>query len=97
MGKGSRSIVWRGPTDNVSDCYFFPTSITGETAKSKHTVKYPNLPLAMRPIPHSAELPVPKPPTNMTMSDSESSDEDVGKANNSIYLQAPVLPMNHTF
>jgi hypothetical protein len=57
------------------------TSITGVTAKSKHTVQYPNLPSAMRPVPHSADLPVAKPPTNMTLSDSESSDEDVGQAN----------------
>jgi hypothetical protein len=35
----------------------------------------------MRPVPHSAELPVPKPPTNMTLSESESR-EDVGQANN---------------
>jgi hypothetical protein len=41
------------------------------TAKSKHTVQYPNLPSAMRAVPHSAELPVPKSPTNMTLSDSE--------------------------
>jgi len=38
----------------------------------------------MRPVPHSTELPVPKPPTNMTLSDSESSDEDVGQANNNM-------------
>ena len=38
----------------------------------------------MRPVPHSAELPVPKPPTNMTPSDSESNDEDVGQANNNM-------------
>jgi len=36
----------------------------------------------MRPVPYSAELPVPKPPTNMTLSDSESSDENLGQANN---------------
>jgi len=36
----------------------------------------------MRQLPHSAELPVPKPPTNMRPSDGESSDEDVGYANN---------------
>jgi len=67
--------------DQVSDCYFCLTSITGVTAKSKHTVQYPNLPSAMRPVPHSAELPVPKPPTNMVLSDSESTDEDVHRAN----------------
>jgi len=36
----------------------------------------------MRPVTHIAGLPVPKLPTNMTLSDSESSDEDVGQANN---------------
>jgi hypothetical protein len=39
----------------------------------------------MRPVHHSAELPLPKPPTNMTLSDSESSDEDVYQANNNMY------------
>jgi len=75
-------MVWREPPDHVSDCYFCLTSVTGVTAKSNHTVPYPDLPSAMRPAPHSAELPVPKPPPNMTLSDSESSDEDVGQANN---------------
>ena len=70
--------------DHVSDCYFSLTSITGVTAKAKHTVQYPNLSSAMRPVPHSAELPVPKPPPNMTLSDSESRDEDVDQANNSM-------------
>jgi len=73
--------VWRKPTDHVSDCYFCLTGITGVTANSEHTVQYPNLPSSMRPVPHSAELPVPKPPTNIKLSDSESSDADVGQAN----------------
>ena len=77
-------MVWKEPTDHFSDCYFRFASITGVTAKSKHTVQYPNLPSAMKQVPHSAELPVPKPPTNMTLSDSESSDEDVGQANNNM-------------
>ena len=38
----------------------------------------------MRPVPHSAELLAPKPPTHMTLSDSESSDEDAGQANNNM-------------
>jgi hypothetical protein len=79
-------MVWREPTDHVPDCYFCLTSITGVTAKSKHSVQYPNLQYAMRPVPHSAELPVPKPPTNITLSDSESSDEDVGQANNNMIV-----------
>jgi len=35
----------------------------------------------MRPVPHSAVLPIPKTPTNITLSDSESSDENVRQAN----------------
>jgi len=38
----------------------------------------------MRPVPHSEELPVPKPPKNTTLSDSEWSDKDEGHANNSM-------------
>jgi hypothetical protein len=77
-------MVWREPTNHVSDCYFYLPSIAGVTAKSKHTVQYPNLPSAIRSVPHSAKLPVPKPPANMTLSDSDSSDEDVGQANNNM-------------
>jgi len=77
-------VVWREPTDHASDCYFCLTSTPGVTAKSKHTAQYPNVPSAMRPVPHSTEFPVPKPPTNMMLSDSESSDEDVGQANNNM-------------
>ena len=104
MGKDSRSMpfaipmVWREPTDHVSDCYFCLTSITGVIAKSKQTVQHPNLPSAMRLVPHSAELPVPKAPTNTMLSDSESSD-DLGQANNmdcDPTFAEPVLPMNHT-
>jgi hypothetical protein len=85
--KGSRCMpfpiaaVGREPTDHVPDCYICPTSITGVTAKFKHTVQYLNLPPVMRSVPRSAELPMPKPPTNLTVSDSESSDEDLGQAN----------------
>jgi hypothetical protein len=39
----------------------------------------------MRTVPQSAEIPVPKPPTNIMLSDSESSDEYVGQANDNVY------------
>jgi hypothetical protein len=95
-------MIWREPTHHVPHCYFCLINITGVTAKSKHTVQYPNLPSAMRPVPHNVELPVPKPPTKTMLSDNQSSDEDVGKTNNNKYsiviqhLQEPVLPVNHT-
>ena len=48
----------------------------GITSKSKHTVKYPNLPSAIRPVPHSPDFPVPDPPKQMTLSDDDLSDND---------------------
>ena len=70
--KGSRNMnfaipmVWREPQDHSSDCYFCITQIKRISSKSKHTVKYPNLPSAMRPVPHSEDLPIPNPATHLT-------------------------------
>jgi len=60
-------MVWSERKNNSSDCYFCLTNITGIISKTKHTVKYPDMEPAMRPIPHSEELPVPKPPENPTL------------------------------
>ena len=58
-----------------SNCYFCLTNITGITSKSKHTVKYPNLPSA-----HSEELPAAQPWENLTLSDYNSDfDDDHGQ------------------
>jgi len=52
-------------------------NVTGTTSKSKHTVNYPDLPSAMRPVPHSEELPVPKPLEILTFNgDNSDSDKD---------------------
>lgn len=32
------------------------------TAKTRHTVKYPNISFAIRPMPHSPQIPIPVPP-----------------------------------
>jgi hypothetical protein len=70
-------IFWREPKDHSSDYYFCLTNKTGTISKSKHSVKYPVLPPAMRPVSHSEELPVPKSPENLTFSaDNSNSDED---------------------
>ena len=52
-------MVWRKQANHVDDCYFCMTNVAGFSSKSKGNIKYPNLPLAIRPIPHSAELPPP--------------------------------------
>jgi len=67
-------MVWREPTDHVSDCYLCLTKSLVKQ-RSPNTLQFPNFPSAMRPVPPSAELPVPKPPTNTTLGVGESSDE----------------------
>ncbi|KAJ4441305.1 hypothetical protein ANN_11159, partial [Periplaneta americana] len=67
-----------GTQNHSSDCYFCLTNIKGITSKSKHTVVYPNLQSAMRPVPHCEELLIPKPPEHVAL-DEESSDSDGSK------------------
>ena len=57
-------MVWREPWNHADDCYFCLTNITGFNASSRKKIKYPNLRSAMRPVPHSDDLPVPTSPVN---------------------------------
>ncbi|UYV64460.1 K02A2.6-like [Cordylochernes scorpioides] len=50
----------------------FAAEVTGITSKSRHTVEYPDLPSAMRPVPHSDILPVAQSPENVIFSDDDS-------------------------
>ena len=68
-------MIWRQQKDHFTDCYFCVTKIAGITSKTKKTIKYPNLPSAVRPVPHSDELPIPVPPENWS-SDSENSGDE---------------------
>jgi len=60
----------------VTFCF---TNITRITCKSKHTVKYPDLPSAVRPFPHSEGLFVPNPLENLNFSDDNSDSNDHGQ------------------
>ena len=67
-------MVLREPRNHADDCYFCLTNITGFNAYSRKKIKYPNLRSAMRPVPHSDDLPVPTPPVNkelLSLSDEE--------------------------
>ena len=68
-------MVWREPRNHADDCYFCLTNITGFNASSRKKIKYPNLLFAMRPVPHSDDLPVPTPPVNKNLF--SSSDEEM--------------------
>jgi hypothetical protein len=61
--------VWRDPLYHLSDCSFRTTQIKGVSSKSKHAVKYPNLPFAMKPVPQGKDLPIPHPATQLTVED----------------------------
>ena len=51
--------------------YFCLTNITGFNASSRKKIKYLNLRSAMRPVPHSDDLPVPTPLVNKDLSSSD--------------------------
>jgi len=58
-------MIWRELTDRLTDCYFciVPPLRHGITKKKKkRTVNYPNILSAIRPVPHTEDLPVPVPP-----------------------------------
>lgn len=78
-------MVWREPTNHVNDCYFCMTPHVGQgtgiSKKKKSVINYPNIPSAIRPVPHSDELPIPEPPERYGCesdnSDTEISQEDM--------------------
>ncbi|KAH9631001.1 hypothetical protein HF086_000727, partial [Spodoptera exigua] len=55
--------LWREPSNHFNDCYFCMTDIRGFTKKIKHNIKYPDVPSMSKPVPHSAEMPPPLPPS----------------------------------
>ncbi|CAH2014076.1 unnamed protein product [Acanthoscelides obtectus] len=52
-------MVWREPTNHINDCYFCMVpcvgQATGMSKKKKSVINYPNIPSAMRPVPHKNE------------------------------------------
>jgi len=92
--------VWPEPQDHTSDCYFCITQIKGISIKSKHTVKYPNLPSAIRPVPHSEDLPTPHPPTHLTLEDQsehEAVTEVPNEEQDDAAFETVHLPVNLSF
>ena len=54
-------MVWRDPNEHNKECYFCLCVIAGFNVKNKHRIQYPNLPCAIRPIPHGQSVPIPLP------------------------------------
>ena len=72
-------MAQRQPKDNSSNCYFCFTNITRITSKSRHAVKYPEWPSAMRPFRNSEGLFVPNTLENLNFSDDNSDSNDHGQ------------------
>lgn len=51
-------IIWREPKNHVDDCYFCLVKTSGYNKKNNHKITYPSLDSAIRPVPHSNEIPV---------------------------------------
>ena len=51
-------LVWREQKDHCTDCYFCLVKTSEFNKKNKSKIEYPNLMPAIRPMPHSDEIPV---------------------------------------
>ena len=58
-------MIWREPTNHATDCYFCLTNVKGMNKKNKNKIQYPNIPSALRPVPHSDDLPIPVPAAHL--------------------------------
>ena len=52
-------MVWRESKELGKECYFCSCVVDGYNVKNKHKIQYPNLPYAVRPIPHRSGVPIP--------------------------------------
>ena len=73
-------MTWREPTEHSINCYFckLPPVGKGLSKKYKLTVQYPNIPSAIRPVPHGEGLPVPDAPESFSLESDEEEDETSG-------------------
>ncbi len=86
-------MIWREQQDHLSDCYFCAFSIKGISDKNRKHLQYPSMPSAIRPVPHSLELPVPAPPTSRP---SSSLDTSYSSDNSSDTGDVAYAPINDT-
>lgn len=55
----AKPMIWRQGKDHSTDCYFCMTNLCGFNRKNKTYVRYPDVPSAIKPVPHGPTLPVP--------------------------------------
>jgi hypothetical protein len=77
-------MIWREPTNHSSDCYFCMVDICGYSSKTKSGIVYPDIPSAIKPVPHSDLLPVPLPPDDDCSTEEDSSTENPSSSTPSV-------------
>ena len=75
-------MVWREPSNHTNDCYFcLVPPLSGDITKQKKSrIVYPNIPSALRPVPHGEGLPIPELPAEYSL---DSSDDEEGEPTSS--------------
>ncbi|KAJ4429515.1 hypothetical protein ANN_21684 [Periplaneta americana] len=68
-------MIWREPTNHGDDCYFCAVKVVGYIVKNKKDILYPNIPSAIRPVPHGRDIPVPVHPESDMWPSASSSTE----------------------
>ena len=58
-------MLWKERKDHITDCYFCMINLKGINRKNKSHFQYPDVPSAIRPVPHGSDLPVPELDGNM--------------------------------
>ena len=69
-------MVWREPTSHADDCYFCSISVTGVSKKKGKPLSYKSFPSAIRPVAHSADIPIHKFKKLLDLSIDEQSGEE---------------------
>ena len=73
-------FLCREPLNRNSDCYFCltPPVASGMNRKKQQKIDYPNIPFAIRSVPHGEGLPMPEPPKEYNLN-WEMEEEDTEK------------------
>jgi hypothetical protein len=92
-------MVWREQQEYFTGCYFCSTTIDGINSKSKYTMVYKNIPLALRPVEHDDSLPISKPPKQRTLHEDEltstSPEDELGPKCSNVDPNFPELTVSH--
>ena len=88
--------VWREPTNHYDDCYFCIVDPTSRRGRKRVEISYPSIPSSIAPVPHSTDLPVPKPPSQSVVSSEQSTsstdDSDVSFLEDAKTNRQPYFP-----